>query len=163
METYINEEIVIRRGDVYMAELPEECEGSVQAGRRPVVITQCNALNATSPTVIVAIVTSQLKKTKSPSHVLLPHYKWLSKPSMVAAEQRKTISKNQLVSKCGELDEETMKRVTRALRCSEAPDKKNIYKRKPGKYHKRPNPNKRPKKKHKLPHDDRVPDTFKIG
>ena len=125
METFID----IKRGDVYMADLPDEYGGSVQYGTRPVVVTQCSLLNKTSPTIIVAIITSQLKKTKAPSHVLLPNYPWLTKQSMVAAEQRKTIDKSQLLRKCGELDEDTMKKVTRALRCAEAPDSKSIYRK----------------------------------
>lgn len=112
----------VRRGDIYIADLPEQEIGSIQSGKRPVLVTQCNRLNKTSPTVIVAIITSQLKKTKAPYHVLLPCYNWLEKQSMVAAEQRKTIDKSQLLRKCGELDDITMKKVNRALRWSESSD-----------------------------------------
>ena len=38
----------VRRGDIYYADLPKEEKGSVQAGRRPVLITQCDRLNRTS-------------------------------------------------------------------------------------------------------------------
>ena len=48
----------IRRGEIYYADLPDEEVGSVQAGIRPVLITQCNRLNRNSPTVLVAMVTS---------------------------------------------------------------------------------------------------------
>ena len=48
----------VRRGEIYYADLPETESGSVQAGRRPVLITQCDRLNRTSTTVLVAIAVS---------------------------------------------------------------------------------------------------------
>ena len=48
--------------------------------------------------------------------------KGLPKQSMVEAEQRKTISKSQLLEYRCTLDHQTMKRVTRALRNSEKED-----------------------------------------
>ena len=112
----------IRRGEIYYADLPETESGSVQAGRRPVLITQCDRLNRTSTTVLVAIVTSKLKRPDDETHVVLPMMKGLPKQSMVEAEQRKTISKSQLLEYRCTLDHQTMKRVTRALRNSEKED-----------------------------------------
>ena len=57
-----------KRRDIY-ADLPETESGSVQAGRRPVLITQCDRLNRTSTTVLVAIVTSKLKRPNDETHV----------------------------------------------------------------------------------------------
>lgn len=112
----------VRRGEIYYADLPETESGSVQAGRRPVLITQCDRLNRTSTTVLVAIVTSKLKRPDDETHVVLPMMKGLPKQSMVEAEQRKTISKSQLLEYRCTLDHQTMKRVTRALRNSEKDD-----------------------------------------
>lgn len=117
----------IRRGQIYYADLPSEEVGSVQAGIRPVLITQCNRLNKTSPTVLVAVITSKLKRPDDEVHVVLPVMKGLPKRSMVEAEQRKTISKTQLLDYCCTLDEDTMKEVTRALHLSEKPDEINRY------------------------------------
>ena len=118
----------IRRGDIYYADLPQTEEGSVQSGTRPILITQCNRLNRTSTTVIVAIITSKLKRPDDETHVVLPMIKGLPKQSMVEAEQRKTISKTQLLEYRGTLDDETMKKVTRALRASEKEDE-NLHRR----------------------------------
>lgn len=115
---------IINRGDIYYADLPEEEDGSVQAGSRPVLVTQSNFLNRRSTTVIVAMVTSQIKRLDLPTHVLLPMIKGLPKQSMVMAEQRKTISKEKLIQYRCTLDGETMKKVTRALRNSEKADSK---------------------------------------
>ena len=109
----------VKRGEIYYADLPETESGSVQAGRRPVLITQCDR---TSTTVLVAIVTSKLKRPDDETHVVLPMMKGLPKQSMVEAEQRKTISKSQLLEYRCTLDPQTMKRVTRALRNSEKDD-----------------------------------------
>ena len=79
-------------------------------------------LNRTSTTVLVAIVTSKLKRPNDETHVVLPMMKGLPKRSMVEAEQRKTISKSQLLEYRCTLDHQTMKRVTRALRNSEKDD-----------------------------------------
>ena len=113
----------INRGDVYYADLPGDNEGSVQAKSRPVLVTQCNWLNKRSPTVIVAMITSKNKRLDLPTHVLLPMIKGLPKQSMVLAEQRRTVSKENLIQYRCTLDDNTMKRVSRALRISEKPYK----------------------------------------
>ena len=109
-------DIPVRRGQVWYADLPDEEIGSVQSGRRPVLVTQSDRLNRNSTTVVVAIITSRLKKIDDPAHVVLPIMKGLPLQSMVEAEQRKTISKSQLLDYRCTLDAKTMARVTRALR-----------------------------------------------
>lgn len=120
----------VKRGDIYYARLPEIEEGSVQQGYRPVLVTQANRLNKNSTTVIVAIITSKLKRPNDEVHVVLPRMEGLPKESMVEAEQRKTISKSQLISYRGTLDDQTMKRVTRALKASEKEDSNHHYRKK---------------------------------
>ena len=112
----------IRQGDIYFARLPAE-KGSVQSGTRPVLITQCNWLNKTSPTVLVATVTSKLKRLDIAEHVLLPKLKGLPKQSMVETEQRRTLDKSELLQYLCTVDPVTMKRISRALRLSEDMEK----------------------------------------
>lgn len=109
-------DIPVRRGQIWYADLPDEEIGSVQSGRRPVLVTQSDRLNRNSTTVVVAIITSRLKRIDDPAHVVLPIMKGLPLQSMVEAEQRKTISKSQLLDYRCTLDAKTMARVTRALR-----------------------------------------------
>ncbi len=111
----------VKRGEIYYADLPETESGSVQAGRRPVLITQCDRLNRTSTTVLVAIVTSKLKRPDDETHVVLPMMKYC-RSSRWWKPRRKTISKSQLLEYRCTLDHQTMKRVTRALRNSEKDD-----------------------------------------
>ena len=56
------------RGDIFFANL--EGSGSIQRGIRPVIIIQNDIGNKYSSTVIVATVTSQMKKCNQPTHVL---------------------------------------------------------------------------------------------
>lgn len=115
----------VERSDVYLADLGTEGDkvGSEQFGVRPVVVTSANFLNRRSPTVIVAAITSELKKTNMKTHVILSGASGLSKESMVCCEQRFTIDKKRLIKYCCKLDKETMKQVTRACRKAEAADK----------------------------------------
>ncbi len=58
----------IRRGDMFYADL-SPVVGSEQGGIRPVIIIQNDLGNKHSPTVIAAAITSQMGKTKLPTHI----------------------------------------------------------------------------------------------
>ena len=58
----------IKRGDMFYADL-SPVVGSEQGGIRPVIIIQNDLGNKHSPTVIAAAITSQLGKTKLPTHI----------------------------------------------------------------------------------------------
>ena len=121
----------VRRGEIYFADIPKVTRGSVQAGTRPVLITQNNWLNERAPTVIVATVTSVIKRLDLKTHVLLPMIKGLPKRSMVMAEQRYTLDKQSLLEYRCTLPDEVMKQVDRAIHYSEAGHySKRPYKRK---------------------------------
>ena len=119
-EDKMEEKRKIRRGDIYMAELPKETIGSVQAGTRPVLITQSNWMNDRAPTVLVATVTSVIKRLDLKTHVLLPKIAGLPKQSMVMTEQRYTLDKKSLKSYRCTLPDEVMKQVDRAIKHSES-------------------------------------------
>lgn len=111
----MNEEI--RRGNIYMADLGER-DGSEQGGSRPVLVLQNNAGNRHCPTVIVAPITTKLKKLKQPTHVILETSTGLEHTSLVLLEQITTIGKQRLDWKIGTVDEDAMKKVNRAIRIS---------------------------------------------
>ena len=115
----------VERGDIYLTDFGNEADvvGSEQFGVRPAVITSANFLNRRSPTVIVAAITSELKKTQLGTHYVLPVLPSLPRTSMVLGEQRFTIDKQRLIKYCCKLDRETMKQVTRACRKAEAADR----------------------------------------
>lgn len=89
--------------------------GSVQCFDRPAIVLQNNKGNVSSPTLIVAYLTSQIKRTDLPTHVVLQHYPGLSKRSMVLLEQVDTISKDDVTDVINHLDIEDVVRVNNGL------------------------------------------------
>ena len=96
-----------RRGDIYMADL-NPFKGSEQGGRRPVLLLQNNDGNYFSKTLIIAPMTTQLKKLDQPTHFLIRDNRALAAPSMVEFEQITTIDKSRVISYIGKLTKEQM-------------------------------------------------------
>lgn len=82
----------IRWGDIYYCNLGK-AKGSVQCGRRPVIVVQTNRLNQTSPTVTVAVITSVIKKANMNSHIEIGKECGLKEDSMILLEQLRTVDK----------------------------------------------------------------------
>lgn len=107
----------IVRGDVYFADL-NPVVGNETGGIRPVVIIQNNVGNKSSTTVIAAI-TSRAKKQELPVHVALTECTGgLTEDTTILLEQIRTIDKRRLKNYLGHLDDETMKRIDKAVSCS---------------------------------------------
>lgn len=108
----------MRRGDIYYADL-SPVVGCEQGGVRPVLILQNNVGNRYSPTVIVAAITSQMSKSRLPTHIDLPAYKYgLPKDSVVLVEQVRTLDKRRMKSRIGHVDDSCMRRVDAAIAVS---------------------------------------------
>jgi len=107
----------IHRGDIYYADL-SPVVGSEQDGFRPVLVIQNDVGNSHSPTLIVAPISSQIKKTGQPTHVLLPTDLDLPEESMVLLEQIRTVDKARLDSYVTTADDKTMRSVNKAIRIS---------------------------------------------
>ena len=113
----------IKRGDIYYADLSPVI-GSEQGGVRPVLIVQNDVGNKYSPTVIAAAITSQQFKTKLPTHISVDAAVCgLSKNSVVLLEQLRTLDKQRLREKMGNLPENDMSRINNALSLSVGLDK----------------------------------------
>ena len=109
---------MILRGEVYRARL-DPVLGCEQSGIRPVLIVQNNVGNKYSPTVIALPVTSRLNKPRLPTHVELQAGQCgLTKPSLILAEQVRTLDKQRLIERLGQVDNATMAQVDQALRMS---------------------------------------------
>ena len=107
-----------KKFDIYLVDL-EERSGSVQRGYRPCMVVQNNYGNYFSPTIIVACMTSVMKKLDLPTHVPLPKNYGLNAESMVLAEQLFTISQSDLGKYIGNVNEDCDRmRINRALRSS---------------------------------------------
>ena len=110
--------MTIKRGDIYYADL-SPVVGSEQGGMRPVLIVQNDIGNKYSPTVIAAAITSQRFKTQLPTHIQVDAQDCgLSKDSIVLLEQVRTLDKQRLKERMGNLGESDMIRVNRALSVS---------------------------------------------
>ena len=108
---------IIRRGDIFYADLGETV-GSEQAGIRPVLVLQNDMGNVHSPTLIVAGITSKIKKLYIPTHVLLGYGFGLTEESMVMLEQITTIDKQRIRGYVGTVDSVTMNKIERAMQVS---------------------------------------------
>ena len=107
--------VTVKRGDIYYADL-SPVVGSEQGGLRPVLIVQNDVGNKYSPTVIAAAITSQIGKTKLPTHIdVIADRFGLSKDSVILLEQIRTIDKQRLKEKMGHLDDSVMQRVNDAI------------------------------------------------
>ena len=105
---------MIKRGEIYFADL-SPVVGSEQGGVRPVLVIQNDIGNKYSPTVIAAAITSQMSKTKLPTHIELEHTYGLPKDSVVLLEQIRTIDKKRLKEKICELSSFKMAEINEAL------------------------------------------------
>ena len=110
-------ERTIHRGEIYYADL-NPVVGSEQGGIRPVLILQNEVGNWFSPTVIVAAMTAKGSKVHLPTHVPVGTDSGLRRPSIVLAEQVRTIDKIRLLERVGMLPPEKQEQVDRALRIS---------------------------------------------
>lgn len=109
------ESVIVRRGDVYYADL-RPVVGSEQGGIRPVLIIQNDMGNKHSPTVICAAITSKMNKAKLPTHVELDSNRYdMVKDSVILLEQLRTIDKRRLKDKICHLDDEILAKVDNAL------------------------------------------------
>ena len=108
----------IKRGDIYYADL-SPVVGSEQGGVRPVLIVQNDVGNKFSPTVIAAAITSQQGKTSLPTHIEVnAHDCGLAKDSVVLLEQVRTLDKQRLRQRMGQVDSDVMERVDAAIAVS---------------------------------------------
>ena len=108
----------VKRGDIYYADL-SPVVGSEQGGVRPVLIVQNDVGNKYSPTVIAAAITSQQEKSRLPTHISVNgNTCGLSKDSVVLLEQVRTIDKQRLKERMGNLSTNDMNKINKALTVS---------------------------------------------
>ena len=100
--------MIVKRGDMFYADLSPVI-GSEQGGVRPVIIIQNDIGNKHSPTVIAAAITSQMGKSKLPTHIEIgSQNNGLKADSVVLAEQIRTIDKSRLKEKIGHIEDDNL-------------------------------------------------------
>jgi mRNA interferase MazF len=108
--------MVIDQGDLFWLDLPDSNK-SGPAFRHPCVVVQNDLLNH-SPiqTTIVCLLTSNLRRAKSPANVLLEAEEAnLPKASVVVVTQMVTVDKSDLVKKIGSLSLNRVRDILRGL------------------------------------------------
>jgi len=116
INTKPSNKILVKRGQVFWADLGNNNQGSEQSGRRPVIIIQNDVGNTYSPTTIIAVITSQLTKAKLPVHVeLQKEINNMPQDSVILFEQIRTLDKRRLQDKICQLDELMMRKIDKAI------------------------------------------------
>jgi len=100
-------------GEVYLMKF--EGSGNEQSGWRPGVVFQNNVGNTHSPNVIALPLTSSIKKTSQPTHVvILAADTGLRRDSMVLCENPEKMSKARIGKYLTKLSDEYMKKIAAA-------------------------------------------------
>ena len=103
-----------RRGEIYWVDFGTP-RGSEQAGKRSALVIQNDIGNKSSPTIIVAGITSRIKKPY-PFHIEVSSAEsGLPQDSTIFLEQILTIAQDRLLQRCGRLSSDKMREVDRAL------------------------------------------------
>lgn len=111
----VNQNTDVRNGDIFMAALPDDMEGSLQSGTRPVVIVSNDMANKHSPVLTILPITSRMTKKNLPTHVPVEEC-GLEKKSLVLAEQIMSINRKDLLKKMGSITNTIYeRRVKRAM------------------------------------------------
>lgn len=106
-----------RRGDIFLINL-DPVKGSEQGEVRPAVVIQNDVGNEFSPVVIIAAISSQVKRLYDVHVLVAPSEGNLDKESIVLLNQIRTVDKSRLTRQLGSLSPAAMKRVDRALKIS---------------------------------------------
>ena len=106
---------VPQRGDIWFVELGCHPGTSVQDGCRPAFIMSNDTANLYSGIVTVVPMTSKLKKSYLPTHVILADECPALEPSMVLGEQLTTIGKTSLKSYVGRVSLKKVHEIEKAV------------------------------------------------
>jgi len=109
--------MVINQGDVFWVDLGEP-SGSGPGYRHPHVVIQNNVFNRSRiNTVVVCVLTSNLKRAQAPGNVLLEKGEVnLPQQSVVNVSQIFTVDKRDLVEKIGTLSRQRVRQILDGLR-----------------------------------------------
>jgi mRNA interferase MazF len=107
----------VTRGEIWWADLPDP-RGSEPGFRRPVLVIQANSFNRSRiQTVIVAVISSNLRLADAPGNVLVPaHASGLARDSVVNVSQLITLDRSFLTEAVGRISERIMSEVVAGLR-----------------------------------------------
>ena len=109
--------MVIKRGDIYYADL-SPVVGAEEGGTRLVVAISNDEINRYTSTVVVAAITSKKIKLNSSRVKFSGENIGLVNNYVILLEQIRTLDKMRIKEKMGHIDDEKMKEVDQALQVS---------------------------------------------
>jgi mRNA interferase MazF len=109
--------LVIERGEIWWAELPDPT-GSEPGYRRPVVVVQADAFNRSRiGTVVVVAITSNLERAAAPGNVRLSRRDGrLPRESVANVSNLLTLDRARLVERVGRLPDRVVEKIDAGLR-----------------------------------------------
>lgn len=112
----------IEQGEIYWIDLGEP-SGSEPGYRHPHIVIQNNLFNASKiNTVVVCILTSNIKRAQAPGNVLLNQGEAnLPKKSVVNISQIYTVNKNDLAEKIGKVSEKKFNEIYEGIKLLTGP------------------------------------------
>ena len=98
----------IERGEIWLANL-DPTQGSEQAGTRPIIIFQDNALSKFTTTIITIPLTTNLRRAELPTCFIIPKGQGgLNQDSVALCHQIRVLDKTRLIKKLGKLESEVI-------------------------------------------------------
>ncbi len=103
--------MIVGRGEIWLAEL-NPVRGSEQAGTRPVLIMQTNAINRFTTTVLAIPFTTNLRRAALPSCIQIAAGEGgLSSDSVALCHQLRVLDKTRLTKRLGTVNDEVLVKV----------------------------------------------------
>ena len=103
--------MTVLRGDVWLAEL-SPVRGSEQAGTRPILVMQTNAINRFTTTVLAVPFTTNLRRASLPSCVRVDAGEGgLTSESVALCHQLRVLDKTRLTKKLGEVSNAILEKI----------------------------------------------------
>jgi mRNA interferase MazF len=108
--------MIVKRGEIWLANL-DPTRGSEQAGTRPVLIFQNDAINKYTTTILCIPMTTNLRRASLPSCVQIPKGEGgLVSDSVVLCHQLRVLDKTRLMRKLGMVSPRTISAIEGCVR-----------------------------------------------
>jgi mRNA interferase MazF len=104
----------MKQGEIWNANL-DPTRGSEQAGFRPVLVISGNLLNTHAPVVIICPITSKIKRYKGNPLLMPDEVNNLKNESEVMIYHVRSIAKERLVNKVGDVTQATVSMIIQSL------------------------------------------------
>lgn len=105
---------IYRRGDIYLVDF-DPVMGSEQGGIRPAITLSNDVGNYFSTILSVTPLTSRLKRTDLPTHLVIKRTGGLSEDSVACVEQTRPIDKIRIIRYLGKVSREQVEKIADAV------------------------------------------------